>query len=90
MAEQHRLSVEHTECPDERHDGVSQSLVLLCCDNLGDCGLQNTNVSIQETAKSSSNDDCLEVARKAKYEHAYASACKTDQKYWFATENIRL
>jgi len=86
----HGSFVERTECPDERHDGVSQSLMLFRCDNLSDCGLQNTNVSVEETAESSSNDDSLKVACEAKDEHADSSSCKTDQEHWFTTEDVGL
>lgn len=58
--------------------------------NLSDCSLKNTNVSIQKTAKSSSNDDSLKVACEAEDEHADSSACKTDQEYWFTAEDIGL
>ena len=71
-------AVEHTQCPDERHNGVSQSLMLFRCYDLCNCGLQNTNIAVQETAKSSGNDDSLEITSETEDEHAYASACKTD------------
>ena len=82
--------VERTECPDERHDGISQSLMLFRGDDLGDRGLQNTDVSVEETAESSSNDDSLKVASKAKDEHADSGACETDQEYWFTTKDVGL
>jgi len=64
--------------------------MLFGCHYLCDCGLKNTYVSIQKTAEGAGDDDCLEVTSEAEYEHAYASACETDQQYWFATKDIGL